>query len=620
MQIAVTILRLIAFALSTAGYAAFVRAYWKITPRASYVFVLSALACLMYFAGLLNVLLIGAYALFFGGIALFVLVLIRRKLALAYNTSSLNAMNIGFALGLLALIASLMNTKFVHYDNFSHWAVVVKSMLIENRFPTAASAIIDFKSYPLGSSSFLYYFCRVVGSGEGVMLTGQGVLLTACFYAVFGVIRDVKRFLLSALLGLGCAVLAFFNISIRVNNLLVDFLLPALALAALGSLSAERNSFRTACVSIIPVLGLLVITKNTGVFFAALVYAYLLYRAAKLRKLQEKPRPYLWLALAAIAASLLPLVLWNFHTALAFPGDTSKFSYDLGALTALNIDKTPEQISAIASLFLKTAVSLSLRATQGILLFNALALSAYGIARFALKKHWKLLKVLIALDIALVLYYAGILGMYIVSMPLEEALRLAGFDRYASSMVLLFIGALSMCAVSDVEESFYIQQGERRDVKAFKNLNSKNLYQAATVALTLAAALVLVSEFNGMNSIKAAYGASLPAKVEAMVGDTWAPEDDSTRYLFYATDTDDQVSNYYLPYVGRYFLFASQVDAVSGFDEAAFMGQIQTYDKFIILESTPEIRTYMQAHANLPGEPGIYNVRDTFPEAVIPEK
>lgn len=618
MQIVLTILRLIAFALSTAGYVAFVRAYWRISPRASYIFVLSALACLMYFAGLLNVLLIGAYALFFGGVALFIVVLARRKMALAYNRSSLSAMNIGFALGLAFLIASLIDTKFIHYDNFSHWAVVVKSMLIENQIPTAASAIIDFKSYPLGSSAFLYYFCRVVGNSEGVMLIGKGLLLTACFYAVFGVIRDQKRFLLSALLGLGCAALAFFNISIRVNNLLVDFLLPALALAALGSLSAEQASFRSRCLSVVPVLGLLVITKNTGIFFAALVYVFLLYRAIKLRNELEKPRPYVWLALAAIAASLLPLVLWNFHTALAFPGDTSKFSYDLGALTALKIDKTPEQIRAITSLFLKTAVSLSLRATQGILLFNVLALTAYVIARFVLKKRWKLLKVLLALDIALVLYYAGILGMYIVSMPLEEALRLAGFDRYASSMVLLFIGALSMCAVSDVEQSFYIQQGERRDVRAFKSLTSKNIYQAATIVLTLAAAMVLVSEFNGMNSIKAAYDTTLPAKVEAMVGDNWTREDDSTRYLFYATDTDEQVTNYYLPYVGRYFLFASQVDAVSAFDEAAFMGQIQTYDKFVILESTPEISAYMQAHAGLPGEPGIYIVKDTFPEAVIP--
>ena len=104
-------------------------------------------------------------------------------------------------------------------------------MLVTDRFPDAASAIIDFKGYPLGSSSFLYYIGKIVGHGEGIMLVGQATLLFACFYAVFGAIRDQKRFLLAALLGLGCATMAYFNISIRINNLLVDFLLPALALA-----------------------------------------------------------------------------------------------------------------------------------------------------------------------------------------------------------------------------------------------------------------------------------------------------------------------------------------------------------------------------------------------------
>ena len=103
-----------------------------------------------------------------------------------------------------------------------------------------------------------------------------------------------------------------------------------------------------------------------------------------------------------------------------------------------------------------------------------------------------------------------------------------------------------------------------------------------------------------------------------MVGDTWQKPDNDTRYLFYATDTDSQVSSYYLPYVGRYFLFASQVDSVSEFTEDAFMGQIQTYDKLVILESTPEMKAYMQAHAGKPGDPGVYDVAATFPEAVIP--
>ena len=136
----------------------------------------------------------------------------------------------------------------------------------------------------------------------------------------------------------------------------------------------------------------------------------------------------------------------------------------------------------------------------------------------------------------------------------------------------------------------------------------------------MAAGLILLSELNGMNSIRADYPETLPARVSAVTGDNWSAPDNDTRYLFYSSDKDNEVTSYELPYVGRYFLFASQVDAVSQFTDDAFMGQIQTYDKFVILESTPQIRAYMQKHANLPGDVGIYDVKETFPEAVIPSK
>jgi len=171
----------------------------------------------------------------------------------------------------------------------------------------------------------------------------------------------------------------------------------------------------------------------------------------------------------------------------------------------------------------------------------------------------------------------------------------------------------------DMEDSFYFQQGERRDYRAFKSLTSKNMYQTATVLFSLAAGLILVSEFNGMNHMREAYHETLPARVSAVTGDNWHAPDNDTRYLFYSSDAGNEVTSYELPYVGRYFLFASQVDAVSEFTDDAFMGQIQTYDKFVILESTPQIRVYMRKHANLPGEVGIYDVRETFPEAVIPQ-
>ena len=619
MTILLTLLRLAAFLLSAVGYVAYARAYWKITPRASYIFVFSSQALIIYFAGLIGVLAYAAYALFGGGIALLIALIANHKIKLAYNNSSLSAINLAFIAVFGAITASLIDTSFVHYDNFSHWAVVVKYMLATNSIPDAASAIIDFKSYPLGSSSFLYYFGRIVGNGEGVMLVGQSILLFSCFYAVFGVIRDQKRFLLSALLGLGCSTMAYFNIAIRINNLLVDFLLPALALADIGILIVERNKFSTACLAVLPVLGLLSIVKNTGIIFAFLGFVFLIYRAVQFQHADAKLRPFYWGALLTILLSLVPLILWNVHTSLAFPQDAGKFSYDFQSLSSFTLDKTPEQISYIVQLFLYTATSLSQLPTLGFVVFNGIALITYLVARFVFHKKWKLLSTLLLLDLAAVLYYGGILGMYILSMPLDEALRLAGFDRYASSMILFLIGALSMRLTMDVENSFYQQQGERRDYRAFKSLTSKNIYQSATVLFSLAAGLILLSELNGMNSIRADYPETLPARVSAITGDRWTTPDNDTRYLFYSSDKDNEVSSYELPYVGRYFLFASQVDAVSAFAEDTFMGQIQTYDKFVILESTPLIRAYMRAHANLPGDPGIYDVAETFPEAVIPQ-
>jgi len=620
MEMLLTILRLIAFLLSVAGYVAFARAYLKISPRASYIFVLSSLALLVYFAGHAGVLLYAAYALFGIGIVLLIALLINKKIKLAYNVSSLSAINLAFVAVFLVIIGSLIHTRFVHYDNFSHWAVVVKYMLVTDRIPDAASAIIDFKSYPLGSSSFLYYVCRIVGNGEGVMLAGQGMLLFASFYAVFGAIRDQKRFLLVALLGTGCSLMAFFNISIRVNNLLVDFLLPALSLAAIGVMLAERNRFSTLCLASLPVLGLLVIVKNTGIFFALFGFAFLIYRAIQYQNNDAKLRPFYWGGIATIVLALVPLILWNVHTSIAFPADSSKFSYDFQTLSSFTLDKTPDQIRYIVQLFLYTVTQINQLTTMGFVAFNAVALAVYLVARFVFHKRWKLLLALLLLDLAVVLYYGGILAMYILSMPLDEALRLAGFERYASSMILFMLGALSMRLTIDVENSFYRQQGERRDYLAFRSLTAKNIYQLATVAFSLLASLILLSEFNGMNSIKQAYDESLPAKVEAMVGDNWQKPDNDTRYLFYATDKDSQVSSYYLPYVGRYFLFAAQVDSVSAFTEEAFMGQIQTYDKLVILESTPQMKAYMQKHAGKPGDPGVYDVAATFPEAVIPAK
>lgn len=545
-----------------------------------------------------------AYTLFGVGIALFVYYAIKKRLGIVFNLSELNITNVLFCVALGITFASLIHVRYMHYDNFSHWGLVVKNMLITDAIPNASSAIIDFKTYPLGSSSFVYYFCRIVGNSEGIMLIGQALIIFACFYAMFGVIRDPKRLMPASLLALCCACMTFYNISIRINNLLVDFLLPLLALTAIAIMVIYRRDFKRAALLSVPVLAMLVATKNSGVFFAAMALAFLLYLAIKARKWSNTKRgKTLLVCVISIALVLLPLIIWNVHTSREFSGVLSKHTMSVDNFNEMYAEKTPEIISQIAKTFADAVFDLNSLATSGILIFNIVALAVYLLARFAAKKKWLLLRALIAIDITIIIYYAGILAMFLFTMPTAEALILAGFERYASSVVIFMIGALDICAVYDIENSFYIQQGEKRDYMAFKSIWTKNIYQTVTMVFAAVMAVIILSEFNGMTVQNEEYAESLPAHVQEVVGDNWDALNEN-RYLVYATDTDRQISDYYVQYVMRYMLYAPEVDAI--FDAETFVNQLKEYDYFILLEPTTDINRFIGQYTQAEDPTGIY--------------
>lgn len=51
------------------------------------------------------------------------------------------------------ILLACRGRMFVWYDNFSHWALVVKNMLLTDRFPTFLDTRIIFQEYPMGSAS-----------------------------------------------------------------------------------------------------------------------------------------------------------------------------------------------------------------------------------------------------------------------------------------------------------------------------------------------------------------------------------------------------------------------------------------------------------------------------------
>lgn len=117
--------------------------------------------------------------------------------------------------------------------------------------------------------------------------------------------------------------------------------------------------------------------------------------------------------------------------------------------------------------------SLQTLSTQGIVLTQVIVIVAYLFIRFRVQIRAPILWQLLLIDGIVIVYYLGIYAMFLFSMPTEEALYLADFDRYASSIVILALGLAMMFLAREIDHSLYEQNVAKRNFKSYKNIQTK---------------------------------------------------------------------------------------------------------------------------------------------------
>ena len=547
------------FVVSNLGWLYLVQRFLKSNAYITPIITVSLVTILVYMGGILDKLNLTTYSLIaigcvgalIGGKAL------RKK---RINLSCLSLNKCFFFMGSLVFLIFLLTVELEHYDNFSHWAIVIKDMVITEAIPTAESAAIDFKNYPLGASCFIYYVCKMIGYGEGCMLFAQGLLICSCLYAIFGIVSEKKRFLLYMVLGTGLSVLTLFNITIRVNTLLVDFILPVLTLAIIATGYQYRHDFKKSYRCVFPMLALLMIVKNTGVIFALFAMSYLAYEIMCQSKKMEKRWRVVVIEMLTMLSSSVTLLVWQVHISQHFDSVENKFEMDLGSLQEGLGQKTIEQLMAITYDFFETVLSMDFLSTVGIVGFTVLACIGTLLAKRYFHKKWYVRRISYVALIMVISYHMGILGMYLFSMPTYEALMLAGLERYASSCVVLYGGIIVMALTVDIENSFTYKIGNQVDYKSFESIETKRAYNYSVVVLGCVLFFLLSSEYNGLKYMHDHYIDSIPSRVKTLVGNRWEGPIDKRKYLIYASNKNNEVSTNYLEYVMRYYLYAEEVN------------------------------------------------------------
>lgn len=494
-----------------------------------------------------------------------------------------------------------------HYDNYSHWATIVKFLYTEGRLPDVNDTIIAYTSYPMGSSLLVYFATFLAGYTDTILIIGQFALILSCIYAMFSVVRDHSRVLILAILFNLFAAFNHFNRAIRMNNLLVDFLLPLLALAGIAGVYKMRHNLKAMSIYTLLIVSALTLVKSSASFFAALILIYYLYES--FRNLSGKKGKFksILLILSTSILSFMPIWLWNTYVKVTFP--ITKHEVSVTSYQEIFQAKDGTIIQQITELFIDTITSLSTVSTQGLLLVQVIMIGAYIIIRWGIGRKNPILWQLALINIITIIYYIGIYAMFLFSMPTEEALYLAGFDRYASSMVIMALGLAGMFLARQIDYAFYEQRIDYRNFKSYKSIKTKKLYQYTSIFLLFSSVLLIMSESGGLLYNEKDYQESAAGKIANISDNTMILNDD--RYLI-VTANKEEVDNYFVGFFGKYWLYSPNVDGREDFNMSVseFKDLIASYDKILILEDHYTFNEMTKLINNKTYQPGLYTSKD----------
>lgn len=432
------------------GIYQFAYSFLKIKEEFIPIISFSCIGLLMFISGLLNIMFLMTMFIVIFSIGSLIRSIIKKKIQYHFSIGLL------YFFGLvLYLTVVLKGTTLFHYDDFSHWGLVAKEIAITNRFPNFESELISFQSYPTGSAAFIYFVAKILGVSEGVFLFAQSLLLIASLTTFFSLVKHNKRLYLLVII---IATILFLMIYVTPLVLLVDTLIPVLGLAGMIIIfyRSKEKKFKSAFLEVLPVLSFLMIIKNSSIFFILINLSLFIYCLVKNNNSKKET------VIISTLSFLVPysfLFLWNKHVEYVFSsGIEAKHSMSIENYQSIFGSKSAQDIKLISDAFIKRMFDLTNTDVKIVLfLFVFMTLIVFLIKLFKSKHAVDAvnIKMCFYLIIIYILYQFSLWAMYLLSMPIEEALFLAGYTRYSYSIIIFLYGIILIYFLNYFQKKVY---------------------------------------------------------------------------------------------------------------------------------------------------------------------
>ncbi len=364
---------------------------------------------------------------------------------------------IAFAGALALLWWICQGRRFLGWDEFSHWGLALKGMLLEDRLSCLTSIQDGFKEYPPAASLFQYLLLKSSGLGmrEDAALFAQGIFAVGFLFYPLHRLTGAKGWRTMPVAALGLLFVPLVLYPNFYTETTADGLLGVVwGFIPLVWFLGRRGRLERAILAL--AAAQLCLTKSTGPLLAALALAVTLLpvRGGKTR-LSARLK-----ALApAAAAAVFTAGSWQLLLTLAqVPRRWSPQGLSLGSLWALFVQHQPGwRIQVIRSYWANLAGDWNYGGLP-FLHFPFLAFFALGAALTVLVAKLcagadrpRLVTAMAGMGGALALYVLFVLAGYLFWFVETEALMLASLSRYLNAGVLaclLVLAGFGLTALS----------------------------------------------------------------------------------------------------------------------------------------------------------------------------
>lgn len=454
------IIRYILLMISFGGYSHLLHRKFSLKQELCPAVTLCLTGCILFPAGCIGLLIPVMWIVFIAGLLIFpidLLIISKRDIRSFIKgiCDDLTFGTVAFYICAVYLFIWLAPVRIYYFDNFTHWRLITKFLLYNSHFPTAADPIIEYSTYPVGSSVFIWYVCKIIGTvDDGQALFAQSLLSLSCGITIFSFTdsKDKKISLylkiIALLFALGITT-CYSGLENGITSLLVDRLLSALGIAAFSAALYNRDDIKKAVIFSSPIAVMATCVKASGIFFALTTAVLILYLA---RRKGCGRRSYIY-ALCSLAPAIVFTIIWKIHTSIVFK-DSSNAPHAISKdhYSSILSEKTPDNIRTICRMFAEEVFLHNIVFVLVAVAFLIFVLLMKVSADKELKKSEALFYAVYLLSFY-ILYQLGNLAMYIFSMPWIEAQRLCWYQRYvmtidafSSGIILIFfmrnIGAL----------------------------------------------------------------------------------------------------------------------------------------------------------------------------------